>query len=127
MWDPKTYSIHDTRDVVWLRRMYFPQRVVGQDDLIVVIPNPPAAADIEAGECPDDEAGESPNIFSPYRASSSNHIESDDDASSNAASENDGTDGEEAEEFNDSTDGEEAEEAEEIVETLPKLTLTLTA
>jgi hypothetical protein len=79
--------------------MYFPLRVAGQDDLIVVIPNPPTAADIEAGESPDDEAGESSNVFSPYRASSSIAsivIESDDDASSNAASENDSTDGEEA-------------------------------
>jgi hypothetical protein len=101
MWDPKTYSIHDTRDVVWLRRMYFPQRVVGQDDLIVVVPNPPTAAAIEAGESPDDEAEESPNIFSPYRASSPNrnHIESDDDASSNAANENVGSDVECREEF----------------------------
>jgi hypothetical protein len=64
MWDPKTYSIHDTRDVVWLRRMFFPQRVVGQDDLIVVIPNPPTTVDIEDHFVSDDEAGENPNIFS---------------------------------------------------------------
>jgi hypothetical protein len=77
MWDPHTYSIHYTRDVVWLRRMFFSQRVVAQDDLLVVLPNPPTAeADDEAGESPDDEVGESPHNFSTYR------IESDNDASS---------------------------------------------
>jgi hypothetical protein len=30
MWDPKTNGIHETRDVIWLRRMYY-ARDIGQD------------------------------------------------------------------------------------------------
>jgi hypothetical protein len=98
MWDPKSYSIHDTRDVVWLRCMFFPQSVVGQDDLIVVIPNPPTTVDIEDHFVSDDEAGESPSIFSHYWASSQ-RASSDYDSSSNAASDNDSTDSTEAEDM----------------------------
>jgi hypothetical protein len=39
MWDPKTYSIHVTRDVVWLRRMFFSKVIVGTDDLLLGLNN----------------------------------------------------------------------------------------
>jgi hypothetical protein len=40
MWDPKTNSVHITRDTVWLRRVFFTKVVFGTDDLIVTLPYP---------------------------------------------------------------------------------------
>jgi hypothetical protein len=98
MWDPKTYSIHDTRDVVWLRCMFFPQSVVGQDDSIVVIPNPPTTLDIEDLLSLTTKPGrvlESFHTIGLHRK----RLHRADDASSNAASDNDSTDSTEAEEI----------------------------
>jgi hypothetical protein len=38
MWDPLTSRLHVSRDVVWLRRMFFTKKVLGDDELVVVIP-----------------------------------------------------------------------------------------
>jgi hypothetical protein len=40
MWDPKTNSFHVTRDIIWLRRMFFNKSVFGKDDFIVTLPHP---------------------------------------------------------------------------------------
>jgi hypothetical protein len=40
MWDPKTNRVHVTRDIIWLRRMFFIKTVFGKDDIIVTLPHP---------------------------------------------------------------------------------------
>jgi hypothetical protein len=35
----KTAEVHISRDVVWRRRMLFPKTVLGDDELVVVLPN----------------------------------------------------------------------------------------
>jgi hypothetical protein len=61
MWDPKTNSVHVTRDIIWLRRMFFNKTVFGNDDFIVTLPHPVTSindGDFAAVDFDDDDASE---------------------------------------------------------------------
>jgi hypothetical protein len=58
MWDPKTKRVHLTRDVTWLRRMFYPKALgagveIGDQPVVDVIF--PEIPNIEVGEGIDDE------------------------------------------------------------------------
>jgi hypothetical protein len=73
MWNPITNRIHETRDVIWLKRMHFTKPAL-EHDVLIHTPPPPAAPVIEAGESvassgeseekEDEEAPEEPKIVS---------------------------------------------------------------
>lgn len=59
MWDPKTGFVHESRDITWLRRMYYTSTVIAGEDFVVEVPAP------EVGEGGNDdiaEAGEGMDI-----------------------------------------------------------------
>jgi hypothetical protein len=49
MWNPITNRIHETRDVIWLKRMCFTKPAL-EHDILIHTPPPPAAPIIKAGE-----------------------------------------------------------------------------
>jgi hypothetical protein len=57
MWDPDTYDFHESRDVIWLRRMFFTKKVVESPNDIVVVLEPPTYLD-GASDSEDDNDAE---------------------------------------------------------------------
>jgi hypothetical protein len=56
MWDPDTYDFHESRDVIWLRRMFFTKKVAESPDDIVVVLEPPTYLDGASDSEDDDDA-----------------------------------------------------------------------
>jgi hypothetical protein len=53
MWDPRTQRVHVTRDVIWLKRMFF-EKPIERHDIVVE----PVQMDFEEADMPAEEAGE---------------------------------------------------------------------
>ena len=55
MWDPITSQVHETQDVIWLHRMFYPAPILAQDiavvdkDVIITIPQQEAGESLEPG------------------------------------------------------------------------------
>jgi hypothetical protein len=47
MWDPKTRGIHETRDVIWLKQMFY-QQIIIEEEIVVDEPG------LQTGESKDD-------------------------------------------------------------------------
>jgi hypothetical protein len=82
MWDPKTKRVHETRDIIWLRRMYYTTKVI-EPELAIE----PAEEVAQEDDDDDDEdlTGMPPLI---PQNQSSGESDSDDDDSSDEEDEN---------------------------------------
>ena len=67
MWDPHTGGVHETLDIIWLRRMYYTNQVTAGEDFVVEVPAAIFDADVEStevGESTGVVAGESTSTSS---------------------------------------------------------------